>query len=150
RTGSRRMGLVEALEDQRKLFRRNARPAVGHLDAALDTVGAGPHPDIAAAVLNRVLHQVGQYALDPARIADQCERLALNGDPVLPAPRADQPRHDRLDVDKLLLHRFGPGIEPGDLHQLTDQRPEPAHIGDEQLDWAASRIRQLAYLVAEQ
>src|SRR5215472_14439798 len=55
RAGPRRIGLVEALEDQRKLLRRDARPAVGHLNAALGTVRAGPHRDIATAVLDRVL-----------------------------------------------------------------------------------------------
>src|SRR5215469_8216507 len=106
RAGPRGIGLVEALEDQRKLLRGDARPAVGHLDAALDTVRAGPHPDVATAVLDRVLYQVGQYSLDPARIGDQGERLPLHGDPVLPAPRADQRRRDGPDVGPLPLYRL--------------------------------------------
>ena len=50
--------------------------------------------------------QIGQYSLDPARIGDQDERLSLHGDPVLPAPRADQRRRDVPDVGPLPLYRL--------------------------------------------
>lgn len=150
RAGSRRVGLVEALEDVRQVPGRDTRTRVGHLDIAPGTVGAGPHPDIAAAVLDRVAEEVGQDPLDPARVRGQRDRLALHRDPVLPAPRAEQRGDHGPDVDQPPLDRLGPGIEPGDLQQLLDQRPEPAHIADQQLNRAAGRDRQVAGLAGEQ
>src|SRR5262249_52335864 len=85
RAGSRGIGLVEALEDQRQLLWRDARAAIGHVHAAAGPVRACAHPDIATAVLDRVLHQVGEYPLDAARVGGQRERLAVESYPVLPA-----------------------------------------------------------------
>ncbi len=102
-----------------------------------------------AAVLDRVADQVGQDPLHPARIGRQRQRTAAHRDPGLPAPRADQRGRDRPNIDHPPLDGLGPGIEHGDLHQLVDQRPEPAYVGDQQLDRTAGRVGELACLFAQ-
>ncbi len=121
-----------------------------HLGRAARGAGAGPHLDAAAAVLDRVADQVGQDPLDPARIGAERQRPAADRDLVLPAPPADQRGGDRRDVDLAVLDRLCARVQPGDLHQLVDQRPEPAYVGDQQLDRAACRFWQLAALLAQQ
>ena len=64
---ARRIGLVEALEQVRKVFARNPGTAIGDLDERPEAVTANADCHLPAPVLESVPDQVGDDALDAPR-----------------------------------------------------------------------------------
>src|SRR5512136_1676357 len=63
--------LVEALEDMRQTFRRDARPAVGHMDNHLTPLGQRSQPDGSASgcKAKSVIQQDEQHLTQPDPVA---------------------------------------------------------------------------------
>ena len=57
-------------------------------------------------------------------------------------PARDDRPNGRDEVDRLQLRLLGPGVEPGQLHEVVDEDPQPADVGDEQLPGAPGVRRQ--------
>src|SRR5213593_793918 len=77
------------------------------------------HPDrhLVATVLDCVADQVGDDALEPARVAGQLDLLRLEPHALLPAARADGGRGQCAELDALGVDALLAGVEARDLHQ---------------------------------
>src|SRR6266487_599342 len=113
-----RIGLVEALEQVGQVLRRNPPSLVDHLDEGTEPVPADTNSHAAPAMLQSVSDQVGDDALQPARIAREHDLLFVEPHPLFPATRANGGRRKRPEVDGLGLHALYASVEAGDLHQV--------------------------------
>ena len=97
----------------------------------------------AAAVLDRVAHQVGDDSLDAAAVGADHRPVAGHIDARLPAAAADDALDQRGQVDLLDANGLDPGVQARDLHQVVGEAPQPGHVLHEQVGEARDLRRQL-------
>ena len=117
----------------RQMLRRNARPPVQDLEEYAVTVPTDANGDVAATVIERIAHQVGDHTFEPTRIAHDHDFLRIDMDTCFPSARTHDGRGERSEVDSLGPHTLPVRVEAGDLHQLFDQPPQTGDVRNEQL-----------------
>ena len=100
-------------------------------------------------MLAGVVEEVAEDPLEPARVGLDHERLAREIERGLRKPGRGDRRDQPAEVDRLERDLLGPRIEPGDLHQVVDQRPEPTHVAHQQLAGPPALRRQLTEVLAQ-
>ena len=145
-------GLVaaeEGVEDAVALIGGDAVAGVGDLDLdpAVHRLGADRHAAVGRRVVDRVLDQVEEHALELLGVgARGAERRAEPGADRHRARLRGGPHGvDRLleqQADADLLHRplELAALQPGELEQVVDQRAERAHVGSHADDVLAPQL----------
>ena len=135
---SRRVRLVEPVEQVRQGLARHARTAIRDDDhGALGRPrSARPRPALRARGRARCRGGCrGSGRADAGRTRRPRRRRAARsprpGGGPRRSPVTSRPRSSGSSAGLL-----GVGVEPRDLHQVVDQRPQPAHVGDQELGGA--------------
>ena len=148
---ARRIGLVEAFEDPRRAGRA-ARPVRGRpptseiasLSAA--SVTSTGEPAACSRALSRRLPRIRSSR----RGSVSTTSGSAGRSSVASGRRAAVTGRDQsAEVDRLERDLLGPRIEPRDLHQVVDERPQPADVGDEQLAGPPALRRQRVEMLAQ-
>ncbi len=110
----------------------------GPRSATTTTVAAGDRGERdldgrARGVGSGVVQQVAEDPLQPPRIGVHHDRLRRQHDGRGRVARRHDGRHQPAEVDRLDRRLLRRGVEAGDLEQVVDQRPQPAHVRDQQL-----------------
>ena len=135
------VGVIGACGAIRRCPRRSVRPDRRHRDHR------GP-----AAVVRRVLQQVGHHAFEPALVDADVDRLHVGRDhhvgvdahvSEVAEAGLDGPLHQFADVDLLEEDIHRAGIGPGHLEQVADHALEPAQVVAQQLQGALGTGGQL-------
>jgi hypothetical protein len=128
---------VEALEDPRALGRRDARPAVGHLDDHVAARHLGAHLDRLAGgrVAGGVLEQVGHDLVQALGVGVHRQVGGLDRHPHLGGPRVQAGLVGRLVQQRPEGHdraaqRRRPRLEAGQVEQLADHPAQPLGLGE--------------------
>ena len=97
-----------------------------------------------------IVQEVAQDPVEAARIRVHDQRSRRERDGGLGQARRHGAGHHAAEVHGLGGEQLGAGVEPGDLHEVVHERPQAAHVGDQELRRTAGLRRHAAEILLEQ